>query len=134
MAGFEVIVRPVVFPDIRPARARVLAPEDDPQQGIAVIGGGGGGTLTTSLNWSVSVSHQVQKETERKLDKKRVYQKDAKGNIDKNNFVDFEHMKSVQMRTPQGPLSITYAEPPPADNVETIQSNVRRQATENVSE
>ncbi len=37
MAGLEVVVRPVVFPNIRPAPARALAPEDNPDQGIAVL-------------------------------------------------------------------------------------------------
>ena len=40
-AGFEVIVRPVILPNIRPASPRVLVPEDDPSSGVAVLSGSG---------------------------------------------------------------------------------------------
>jgi hypothetical protein len=39
MAGFETVVRPAVFPDIRPAPARSLPPADDPEKGMCVITG-----------------------------------------------------------------------------------------------
>ena len=39
MAGLEVVVRPVIFPDIRPRSRPALPPEDDPTKGFAVIQG-----------------------------------------------------------------------------------------------
>lgn len=98
MAGFEVVVRPVVFPNIRPASARSLPPQDDPTKGFAVIKGNGAKamTLTESFNMSMSKSHQV--ETERRVDEVRVYQQDDGGTINRNNFVDLEVANRIKTR------------------------------------
>ena len=40
--GFEVVVRPVVFPNIRPAVPRVAGAAGRSEQGLCVITGGGG--------------------------------------------------------------------------------------------
>ena len=55
MAGFEVVVRPVVFPDIRPAPARSLPPADDPTKGFCEITGAG--NFPVQLSFSSQVSH-----------------------------------------------------------------------------
>jgi len=130
MAGFEVIVRPAVFPNIRPAPPRVLPPEDDPTQGFAVISGSGGKLIDLSHNWSVSLSRQKtqHKETTRQVDKEKVKQVDKKGKINEKNYIEVERLKKVRLETPQGPIKVIYADPPKADNIETIQSDVTREA------
>jgi len=127
MAGFEVIVRPVVFPNIRPAPPRVLAPEDDPTQGIAVISGSGGKLIDLPHNWSVSVSRQKpHQEAVRQYDEERVYQVDEQGNINKQNYVDVERLKKVRLNKEGGPYKVLYADPPPRANVKTQQTNLTR--------
>ena len=44
MAGLEVVVRPIVFPDIRPRFRPALPAEDDPTKGFAVISGNPAGS------------------------------------------------------------------------------------------
>jgi hypothetical protein len=131
MAGFEVVVRPVVFPNIRPAPPRVLAPEDDPTQGIAVISGSGGKLIDLPRSWSVSVSYQKpHQEAVRQFDKERVFQKDEKGNINKQNYIDVERLKRVRLDADEGPIKMLYADPPKVDNVETLETDVTRKAGE----
>lgn len=130
MAGLEVVVRPVVLPNIRPAPPRVLAPEDDPEKDIAVISGSGGGPIDLTHSWSYSVSRQrAEEEAVRQFNKERVYQKDEKtGRINFDNYVDVERLKRVRLDSDQGPRKMNYADPPKADNVEVLQSNVTRSA------
>jgi hypothetical protein len=133
MAGFEVIVRPVVFPNIRPAPPRALAPEDDPTKGLAVITGGGGTIVTTSIDWSVSLSRQLpQSEVSRQFDKERTYQKDDKGKINKANYIDVERLKKIKAAgsDDEEPLRVAFADPPKVDNVETLETDVTRDAGE----
>lgn len=90
MAGFEVIVRPVVFPNIRPAPAQSRAPADDPQKDIAVIKGSNGRHIDLPFSWTISTSSSRPKEVKRRYDVARVYQKDDDGNVNQDNFVDIE--------------------------------------------
>lgn len=90
MAGFEVIVRPVVFPNIRPQAPRVLPPEDNPDQGIATIRGNPAQTVNFTHSYSFHWSSSRQVETERQVDEVRVYQKEDDGNVNRDNFVDIE--------------------------------------------
>jgi hypothetical protein len=132
MAGFEVIVRPIVFPNIRPGPARVLAPPDDPEQGKFVLSGGSGKFMGTSLSRSISVSKQSpHKEKKRQFDKERVYQVDEAGNINKANFVDIERLSRIRLESDGGDdnqeiLNETYAKPPKADNIETLETDQTR--------
>jgi hypothetical protein len=137
MAGLEVVVRPVVFPNIRPSQPRVLAPEDKADQGFAVIGGGGGKFVSLSYSFSHSMSAQLaHREGVRQFNKERVYQVDEKGNINKTNYVDLERMKRVRLQggvagfSGQGtsgfPVKLIFADPPQANNVETLQTDVTR--------
>jgi hypothetical protein len=134
MAGFEVVVRPAVLPNIRPPAARVLLPPDDPDKGKFEFGGGGGNFIGTSFTFSVSLSAQMpQEETRRVFDTERVYQKDKKGNINKNNFVDVERLKKVRIeggKDDEEIFKIIYADPPPVDNVEKLETDVFREAPE----
>lgn len=128
MAGFEVIVRPVVLPDIRPALPRVLPPEHDPAQGFCTIGGSGGRLIDLPHNWSVSLSRSKteQKEAVRQVDKERVNQVDKDGKVNKNNYVDVERLKRVRLESDEGPIRMLYADPPKPDNVETLETDITR--------
>ena len=134
MAGFEVIVRPVVFPNIRPGPARVLQPADDPEQGKCVLSGGSGKFMGVSLSRSISVSKQSpHKENKRQYDVERVYQVDEQGNINKANFVDIERLSRIRLDSDGGDdnqeiLNETYAKPPKADNIETLETDQTRHA------
>lgn len=100
MAGFEVVVRPVVFPDIRPPPAQPVPPAQDPAQGFATIHGNGGRQVTVSSSYSVSASSSQRSEIERRVDEARVYQKDDDGTINKKNFVDIEAVNRIKMKGP----------------------------------
>lgn len=108
MAGFEVVVRPVVFPDIRPAPAQPVPPADDPDKGFATIHGNGGHQFSTSSSYSASASSSQRSETERRVDEARIYQKEESGKINKKNFVDIEAVNRVKMK---GPPSQTTTHP-----------------------
>lgn len=87
MAGFEVIVRPVVFPNIRPAPTRSLPPADDPEKGLCVIHGSGGQLVDLPQSWSASSSKSKPIETKRRVDEVTVYQEEDDGKVNKKNFV-----------------------------------------------
>jgi hypothetical protein len=98
MAGFEVVVRPVVFPDIRPAPARSLPPQDDPEKGFAVIKGNGAKSLTTSESFSMSMSKSRSVETERRVDEVRVYQMGDDGAVNQDTFIDIDVANRISMQ------------------------------------
>jgi hypothetical protein len=121
MTGFEVVVRPVVFPNIRPAPPRVLPPESDPLQGLVTLTGGGLETANASYSFSVSVTRQnANQESKRQYDTERVYQVDSAGNINRSTYIDVDRLKKVRLETGAGPLKVIYADPEKKDNVETI--------------
>jgi hypothetical protein len=124
MAGFEVVVRPAVLPNIRPGPARVLPPADDATKGICTIGGSGGGLIDLQYSFSASYSsNSPEHETKRQVDNERVYQKDEKGNINKKNYVDVERLKKVRFDTERGPVKMIFSNPPNPDNVKTLEKN-----------
>ena len=88
MATFETLVRPVVFPNIRPQRAQSLAPEDDPTKGIAVIKGASGRVIDLPSSWSQQTTRERHVEIQRRVDEVRVSQMDDNGNVNEENFVD----------------------------------------------
>lgn len=87
MAGFEVIVRPVVFPNIRPAPTRSLPPADDPTKGLCVIHGSGGQLVDLPQSWSASSSKSRPIETRRRVDEVQIYQEEDDGKVNKKNFI-----------------------------------------------
>lgn len=113
MAGFEVVVRPVVFPDIRPAPAQPVPPADDPEKGFATIRGNGGHQFTTSSSYSSSSSSSQRSEFKRREDEVRVYQQKDDGTINKKNFVDIRVANKVWMK---GPPSFSVSTPEVAKN------------------
>lgn len=133
MAGFEVVVRPVVFPNIRPAPTRSLPPQDDPEKGFAVIKGNPASSVGLSDNWNVSSSKTRPQESQRRVDEARVYQMDDDGTVNRKNFVDVHAANKVWMVDPsvgriennvlvpnQGNVAIpsTYARVQESNNVE----------------
>jgi hypothetical protein len=98
MASFEIVVRPVVFPDIRPQAPRVLPREDDPEKGIAKINGNPAKSFGMSYNYSFNASSSSSTEVERDVDEARVYQKDKDGKINKDNFVDVQVAKKIRKK------------------------------------
>lgn len=131
--ALEVVVRPVVFPNIRPARPRLLTTPDDPSQGIVVLSSGGGTFVGTSYSYSYSYSSsKPHKEKKRQVDKKRVYQKtqndDGTSTINKDNYVDIEQMKKVLLVGGTEPQRIVYAPYKDADNIEVLETDVTKTA------
>jgi hypothetical protein len=100
MAKFEIVVRPVVFPNIRPPPARSLPPEDDPTQGFATIRGNGAQILNSSKSVSLTLSRSRANETQRRVDETRVYQKDDDGTVNKDNFVDIDVANKIWTEKP----------------------------------
>lgn len=122
--GLEVVVRPVVLPNIRPTTPRVLAPPDNPESGIATMSGGGGKFIGTSYSWSVSVSRsKPHKEQARQVNTERVYQMDDQGNINRNNFIDVERLKRVRLDTGKEQVKVLYGSYPQPENVETLETD-----------
>ena len=103
MAGFETVVRPVVFPNIRPTPQRSIAqPSDDPTQGQCVIRGTGARLIDLTYSWSVSSTQSRPVETQRRVDVTRVYQENDDGSVNRNNFVELEVPNRLIIRDPIG--------------------------------
>lgn len=133
MAGLEVVVRPVVFPDIRPRPRPSLPPQNDPTKGFAVIKGNPASSVGLSDNWNVSSSKTRPQERQRRVDEARVYQMEDDGTVNRKNFVDVHAATKVWMVDPgvgriennvfvpnQARIETpsTYARPVEADNIE----------------
>jgi hypothetical protein len=118
MANFEVVVRPVVFPNIRPAPAQPQAPADDPSKDLAVIHGASGQHIDLPFSFSVSTSTARPHETKRRVDVARIYNKDDAGNVDKDTFIDVEVANRIWMDDGKGVVPYGYARVQEADNIE----------------
>jgi hypothetical protein len=126
MAGFEVVVRPVVFPNIRPARARVAVSVDTPEKGVATLNGSGTQTVSLPYTYSMSFSRSKnhQHEVERTVDVKRVYQKDDDGKINKQNWIEMEVARKMRTADPSNVHTwTTYETKENPDNVEDVEKN-----------
>lgn len=97
MAGFEVVVRPVVFPDIRPRARQSLPPQDDPEKGFAVIKGNPAKVVGFTNTWSMSSSKSHATEKQRRIDVARVYKQDDDGTVDKKTYVDVNVANRITM-------------------------------------
>src|SRR5262245_54474117 len=106
MAGFEVVVRPVVFPNIRPTQPRSLPPITDPEQGFFEIRGNGAQQVGESYSYSYSQSSKSSTETKRRSDVARVYQKDDDGTVNRDNFVDIKVATKIWKKGPRGLSSV----------------------------
>jgi hypothetical protein len=126
--GLEVVVRPVVFPNIRPTTPRVLLPtSDSPEQGLCVLGGGSGKFVSTSYSWSVNITKsKPKKEEKRQVDKKRIYQVDEQGNVEKGNYVDVEQTKKIKLKGEADTDKIIYALHSDPENIETLEKDITK--------
>ena len=89
MAKLENIVRPVVFPNIRPpARVRSALPEGEEAEGEFVIRGGSGGFIDLPFSWSVNTARSKRTETKRRVDEVRVHKMDEEGNVNEDVWID----------------------------------------------
>lgn len=147
MAGFEVVVRPVIFPNIRPAQRQSVVPaETDPEKGIAVIRGSSARTVDLSDSTSFQYNNTHAKEKQRRVDVVRVYQKDEAGDTPddgdseeggggggggkkKKNYVDLEVANQITMQDGSGAASIyNYAPVAATANVDILNKNQIRRA------
>lgn len=126
MSGLEVVVRPVILPNIRPAAPRMLAPEDNPEQGIATLSGAGGRLIDLPYQFQRSTQRQLpQYEQERTYDVDKVYQKNDDGTINKENSVKVQRTTQNKFRDPSGNvMHLVYQRPKLDDNIETIQKDL----------
>lgn len=127
--GFEVVVRPVVFPDIRPAPAQPVLPADDPTKGFATISGNPAKTIQVSESYSSSASSNTRTEVERRSDEVRVFQKNQDKTINKDNFVDMKVPNRIKMKGGDGfegpgPGWYYYKEVEETDNVEMLRKDI----------
>ena len=138
---FEVVVRPAVFPNIRPGprtsgvststRAQP-ASSATTNPGMATIHGASGRYLELPYSVSFSTSTPKYKEKKRRVDEGRVYQKKDDGSIEKENFVDVQSANKLWMDTSQiragtnitTKYTYTSLANDPPDNVEIRRRNV----------
>lgn len=127
MSGFEVIVRPVVLPNIRPAPARTKAADDDEDRGVCVLNGSSGQLIDLSISENSNISRSRTKETKRRFDEVRIKKKDDAGNIDEETFVDVEVLKKVWLINGDGTVDTRrYADFEERDNTEILRRDVVR--------
>lgn len=138
MAGFEVIVRPAVFPNIRPAPTRSLPPADDPEQGQAVLSGGSGQVIALTHSFSASGSRPGGTETQRTYDVVRVKGKSGGSGAfaalaaslaatgDDGAYVDVEVLKQVRMKSDSGDSVYNYTPIEESENISIIQHDQTR--------
>lgn len=134
MAGLETVVRPAVFPDIRPSSARDARPVD-PDRGRAHINGSGGQVIDLAQSFSQNTQKQHVSEEYRVFDIIRIYRtfQNANGQtqIDRNSWIDQEVMWQVITVLHTGETRRTiYRKPQPQDypngNMEIIAENIIR--------
>jgi hypothetical protein len=129
MAGFEVVVRPVVFPNIRPPRARVIVSADTPEKGVATLNGSGTQTVALPYNYSMNFSRAKDhvQEQERVVDTARVYQKeqaaDGGETVNRANYLDVDAVRRITGVDAEGARRyIHFARVQPLLNVEILKS------------
>lgn len=128
MAGFEVVVRPVVFPNIRPAPTRALSPEDTPEQGIAVLSGSGGALIDLSASEQSSWTRTQIIEAKRRYDKVRIPISRPDGSIDWNQWTEVEVLKEVDFFDNYTRVKHRYADfqTPPDDSARIMEVDLVR--------
>ena len=122
--GLEVVVRPVVLPNIRPAVPRRIAPPDDPTKGLAALSGGGGRVHRHLVKFQRQLFEvRTARETDaRQVDSRgSIRRMNPDGTINKNNFIDVERTEESRLDDQDGTRQIIYADPTSRkDNVEVI--------------
>jgi len=123
MAGFENIVRPSVFPNIRPTPTPSVPQKDDPNKGKAVITGSSGKIIDLPYSYSVSSTQSRPTERQRRVDVARVYQQDDSGTVNKDNFVDINVANKIWMRDANIDTTHFYTPVQETDNIEIKERN-----------
>ena len=123
MAGLEYVVRPAIFPNIRPTPNQSVPQKDDPNQGKAVITGSSGKTIDLPYSYSISSSESRQTETRRRVDVARVYQMDDNGNVNRDNFVDINVVNKMWMQDGQVTSINHYTPVRETDNIQVRERN-----------
>lgn len=117
----ESLVRPAVMPNIRPAPAQPSVGADNPDTGKAHIHGASGRHIDLPFSWSVSMSTSKSRETKRRVDVARIYQKASP--VNKENFVDVEVATRIWMKDGNVDTRYGYAHVQEADNIEIRERN-----------
>jgi hypothetical protein len=126
--GFETVVRPVVFPNIRPAPARALRIEDAPDKGLAVITGGSNSVVDLPFSFSSSWSKSRMVEVKRTYDKARIYYTNPDGTLDKSKYWEFEVLRSIQyLENGTTAIGAQFAPFQELENVEIIDKGLTRE-------
>lgn len=111
--GFEVVVRPAVFPNIRPQRPGLSLPGDAPDKGFASISGSSGGLI--DLPWSelvsISKGHREKKRTYYKV---RVPTTQRDGMLDWGHYHEYEVMERVDF---EPSFEMNFTPPKEQDNM-----------------
>jgi hypothetical protein len=116
MAGLENVVRPHVFPSIRPTSTRTAAPVDKAGQGGTTITGSGGRIINLPYSYSISMNQSRPTESKRRVDVARVYQMDDDGTVNKDTFVDINVANKIWMQGSMVPYFYTRIQQ--SDNIE----------------
>jgi hypothetical protein len=102
--AFEVVVRPVVFPNIRPQTPQILPQQTDSTQGFATLNGNPAQSASGSYSYTSSTSNTRRQEKNRLVDNMRVYQKldkedqkEGEDNVNKDNYIDMYFAKRITM-------------------------------------
>jgi hypothetical protein len=93
--GFETVVRPAVFPNIRPQPARLVPILDAPDKGLAVITGGNNSLIDLPISESQSWSSSRMVEVVRVYDKARIYYTRPDGTLDTSQYWEFEVLRAI---------------------------------------
>lgn len=125
MAGFEVIVRPMVVPNIRPTPSRSLPPAGDATQGQCVMGGSSGQVVALTHSYSASASSSGGTETTRTYDVARIRPAGSGGatraaDSSSDVYIDVEVLKKVQLRNGGDSSVYHYTPIEESDNIEII--------------
>jgi len=127
--GFETVVRPAVFPNIRPAPARALRIEDAPDKGIAVITGGSNSVIDLPYSEQHSWSRSRMVEVKRTYDKARIYYTSPDGTLDYSQYWEFEVLRSIEfLENGSTAFGQQYTPMQDLDNVEIIDRGLTRKA------
>ncbi len=125
--GFEVVVRPAVFPNIRPQPTRSVPIADAPDKGLAVISGGSNSIVDLPHSEQHSWSKSRMVEVKRTFDKARIYYTRPDGTLDFSQYWEFEVLRSVEfLENGTTAFGQQYAPMQEGDNIEVFEHNLTR--------
>jgi hypothetical protein len=125
MAGFEVVVRPAILPNIRPIPSR-SSPPDNPAQGLATLSGSSGRLIALTYSYTGSASTSGGNEIQRTYDVARIRPSGSGASTRSggdDTYIDVEVVKKIKMD--DGSVW-KYAPLQPAENIEIISYDLTR--------